>query len=530
MKWRKIMKEYLFLVFILGLCCINFFLFCINLIPKTILYGTYESAVKPALEISGVMSGTYQSKYQDWFAENFPFRSFFVKGYAQWMALFKAPVNGVGFGKDGQLFEEYFTKQTISGDLDDKTLLEYAGNLAIISDHLSQENKAFIYLISPSKAEVYSDKLIWNMQLAYNMNLQENALVRKKLIKALQSNEISYLDYTLLMEELKEDGEYQPFNSTGIHWNQYGAANAVIQLNEFINAELAIPTVNLAAHYSTDHFMLFDEKDMKDLTNTYFLPSDKEYISAMLEINGELSDKSVFAMSTSFLHSIANLFAQSNMPFKYFWRTQYTQFQDRLYYDADGKVKWEAWLPGQDTSGLNYSEILSLSDIILVESNAAEIPESHIGFVREFAAFLGRMDSLSEYIENVCGNENNLVIITSNNISELYLNSEQTELLKKLGIDIAGGNKNLSAVLDGGKLLVYSFDNMGNECEGTIDGRDYMITFSEEDGRSKSTILFDENCYWSDIHGLNFLVYDKSAEQLTDWVIFDVNNNCAVYR
>ncbi len=529
MKWHKKVKEYFFLILVLGICCINFFLFLINVIPKTILYGTYESAAKPTPSISTVMSGAYQSEYQDWFSENFPFRSFFVKGYAQWMTAFKAPVNGVGFGRNNQLFEEYFTKQTISGDMDEEILKEYVSNLSMINEAISKEGKQFIYLISPSKAEVYSDDLGWNQRFAYYMDLETTVLVRKKLVSALERSGIDYLDYTLLMEKLKEDGEYQPFNSTGIHWNQYGAANAVLLLNDLINKK-GTTSVGLEPYYSTENFSFFDEEDMKKLTNAYFYPKDKEYVAAALGLNGGTPEKAAFAMSTSFTHTIANLFAKGNMPFQSFYRTQYTQFQDRLYYDDNGNIIWEAWLPGQDTSLLNYSELLHSNDIILIESNAAELPESHISFAKEFSAFLGRMSSLSQYIESICKNENYLVVITSNNASELYLTSEQTEFFEKEGLKILQGNKHLFAVLDAGNVVASSLDNFGNVYEGMIDEKKYTITFSEEAGKSKVSILFDENNYWSDIGGLNFLVYDKNAKQLIDWVIFDVNSNCSIYR
>ncbi|RFZ75984.1 hypothetical protein DS742_26080 [Lacrimispora amygdalina] len=114
---------------------------------------------------------------------------------------------------------------------------------------------------------------------------------------------------------------------------------------------------------------------------------DDYYTTDIKLKGGEEPNLRVFSMSTSFSRSIMNLFGKSDIPFKYYWRSQYTQFQDKLYPDG-GRTYYEGMMPGVAINEMNFDEIVDQSDLIIIENNACELPQSHIDFVQALAEYL----------------------------------------------------------------------------------------------------------------------------------------------
>lgn len=520
-KWK-----YLFPAVILGICYINFFCFLLGFELDLTLYGISISTEKPNPKCNTIISGIYQEEYQNWFAEHAPFRRLGIKGYAQLMTTLYAPINGIEIGKNKNLYEDYFTQATLNGNIEDEKLDSYMNDLKIIDKAMKQEEKVFFYLISPAKAEIYPDDLPWNERLIWEKD-NGIASIRKKLSRALSYNEIPFLDFTELMQQLREEGSYPPFNKTGIHWNQYGVAYAVISLCEFLNQTFDLNLPDMIPEFTEEQLPQFDEDDIKKITNAFWMPFDKSYRSAKLLLVNGLPEKNVFAMSTSFTYSILYLFAQNKMPFQSIWRTQYSQFQDKLYYNENGSVVWEGFLPGYSPMELNYADIFYYSDMVFIENNAPEIPESHIQFAHEFAEYLKRMEYFTDYMKELYQKEEMVIIFTSNNSDELLFHSAQIEILHQFGISSLEEREHLIGIWEDRKLQLVDKEDY---FYGEIGEHLYSVSCSKNQEKSQIVIEFDNKEYFSDIGGLNFFVYDKEAAEIVDWVIFDVNNNCVIYR
>ncbi|WP_147325887.1 hypothetical protein [Lacrimispora amygdalina] len=147
--------------------------------PQTTLNGVVEQNIKPKREFKTIMNGKYQTEYSNWFADNFPFRTYIVKIYDEIMFNTESIVNGVKAGKNGNLFGEYFTKQSLIGTLDKIQVDNYARNLKFIQDKLEERGKDLIYIITPSKAEVLPEDLPWNYRAAYySLNETANIIIK----------------------------------------------------------------------------------------------------------------------------------------------------------------------------------------------------------------------------------------------------------------------------------------------------------------------------------------------------------------
>ncbi|WP_404820253.1 alginate O-acetyltransferase AlgX-related protein [Lacrimispora sp. HJ-01] len=383
-KWK-----YVFIILNISIMLVFAVLFYTGISPQTMLSGVVVQNERPKREITTIMNGEFQTQYSNWFSDNFPFRTYLVKAYDQILFNTGSVVNGIKAGKDGNLFGENFTNQSLVGTLDEEQVKNYAENLKLIQEELEARGKVFVYLITPSKAEIFPEDLPWNYKAAYNC-LNETANIRRTLIKDFDECNINYLDFTKLTLQLKNNGDYPVFYRTGIHWSQYATSQALMEMLNFIEdkSSIDIPHINLS--YQKIENAEWDEQDYLKLLNLYYSNYEEDYYTANIELNeNNIELKRAFAMSTSFSHSLVNLFQKSNMPFSYLWRSQYTQFQDKLYLEGN-HTKWEGSIPGVAIDDMNFDDIVNQSDIIYIENNACELPQSHIDFVHYLSAYLSQ--------------------------------------------------------------------------------------------------------------------------------------------
>ncbi|MFW6679568.1 alginate O-acetyltransferase AlgX-related protein [Lacrimispora sp. AGF001] len=358
-----------------------------GIIPQTTLNGVVEYNEKPKREFKTIMNGKYQTEYSNWFSDNFPFRTYIVKMYDEVMFNTHSIVNGVKAGKNGDLFGEYFTRQSLIGTLDKTQVDNYARNLKFIQDRLEARGKDLIYIITPSKAEILPEDLPWNYRAAYD-SLNQTANIRLELNTNLEDYGVKYIDYTDLMLRLKAEGEYPVFYRTGIHWSQYASSNATLELLKFIKNNTIFNTPFIKLSYNKIAKPELDEADYLALLNLYKSNYADDYYTSDIKLKeGEEPNLRVFSMSTSFSRSIMNLFGKSDIPFKYYWRSQYTQFQDKLYPDVE-RTYYESMQPGVAVNEMNFEEIVDQSDLIIIENNACELPQSHIDFVQALSEYL----------------------------------------------------------------------------------------------------------------------------------------------
>lgn len=379
--------RYIFPVLCIGIMALFSALYILDISPQCALAGVTIQNEKPERNVGDVMSGKYQTQYANWFGDNFPFRSYLVRGYNQVGFAIGSEVNGVKRGKEGNLFGKTFTTESLMGNLDDTLIENYVENLSVIQQKLSEQGKVFVYMITPSKAEIYEEDLPWNYLKAAEVT-KNKADIRLKMVKYLKEYNIKYIDFTELMFKLKEESQYSLFYKSGIHWSQYAVSQSLIELFSYIEKEYNIDLPEIQFTYEEIAAAEFDEKDYSNLLNLVKDKITDTYYTANLTCEQDPSKmRNVFSMSTSFTFSYINLFRKGEIPFKYYWRSQYTQFQDKLYPGDTGTV-WESWLPGVPVNDMNMQEIVNYLDILMIENNACELLQSHIDFVQSLANYL----------------------------------------------------------------------------------------------------------------------------------------------
>lgn len=204
-------------IFILFLLGINIFNICI----ADRRFSELENrmlAQKPKFTMKSLVSGRFTSKFEEYITDQFAFRDFWVgiKSDVERLTL-KTINNGIFFGKDGYLLEDYKKpdEQLIENI---KIINTFASRLSNVSTHL---------LLVPNSVKIYEDKL------PLFASPYDQLKTIKKVKEGLNSD-IGFVDvYDALIDK---KNEYIYFK-TDHHWTMRGAYYAYEQLAKLIGTK-----------------------------------------------------------------------------------------------------------------------------------------------------------------------------------------------------------------------------------------------------------------------------------------------------
>lgn len=368
-----------------GFCLLVLLLWIFGVNPQTVLNGVTIDAEKPHLSIRGILDGNYQQSFDSYFSDNFPLRSFLIKGYDQIMYSSGSMVNDIQAGVGRDLHGKMWLDGYLTYKIDEVTLEEYEKDLSTIKNYTDYHGIPFLYMISPNKAEVYSDTLPWNYRIA-DQYYDGRKTAKMQILEVLDRQKIEHLDTTDLIIGLREDGLCEPFSKTGIHWNDYGAAYVLQAYIDKLN-QLGEAIPQIVPEYSLSSEPEQADVDYKELLNVYHSKADEDYPHVHFSLEqSKPVDKSVYTMSTSYQNAFVNLFKENDMPFLHYKRLYYNQLWADLQRTDDGVIG-ELWNPGIPLNELDYGEVLEY-DIFVIEHNAGELPQAHIEFVSRLADYI----------------------------------------------------------------------------------------------------------------------------------------------
>lgn len=343
------------------------------------LSGEALSQEKPKIEIKSLLMGEFQENYAKYFSENYSLRSVFIKTYNQMLYTFKENKNGIIIGNNNYLIaDEYVAPYLSPIDQNVKEIVSnYARQIKHIQDNLEANNKAFIYIISPSKAEVYSE-VIPNKYITKYKNGKNLQNFREYLYQELKKNKVNVFDTYKLADEIKNTSEYGSFSKTGIHWNSYLSALASKQIIEKINQKYdkKIPIIKIIV--TKQNQPQYAEMDLYNLYNMWKGKQDLFYPWVSTNIEHTENKLNAFIMGGSFSAEIMKSWTNydSNNQEEYVFNSllRYFYFRNAIKIDKYG-IQTHDKIYKED-----LDNILKENDIIIIESNASYLPESHIIF------------------------------------------------------------------------------------------------------------------------------------------------------
>lgn len=339
---------------------------------KMTLYGVVNEVKTPELSWKTVWNGAYQTQVDEWYKVNFPLRPWFVRVNNQAAYAIGATINDVIIvGKDGWFYTEEYASTMLTNvtEHNKERLTEYAAKVAQLRAKLEAAGKQLVYIITPSKTEVYPENLPerYKVLVQQRKNIQNNYdFLKEQLI--LQG--VPYIDMTTILKENK--GEIPFFSKTGIHWNYYAAALCAKEVVQAVGdtGTMNINVIERQEPYGTEQDVYLLSNILKGQTDDAYYAVEVDFTNA-----SEARLKNVLEMGTSFSGELEREFFYNGLCV---WN-QYTRYQ---YFTGKTTSKGE---PAPYVVGEYYNENLKAdianADVIMIENNNSYVPDSHYMFV-----------------------------------------------------------------------------------------------------------------------------------------------------
>lgn len=208
-------------------------------------------------------SGELQPIWESYATQKIGLREWLVKPYNQLLyTVWQQSTNTqVLRGKHGMLFERG-PVQSALGRISPATEAQVAAqvqSLRAVQDTLARRGKLLVFVIAPSKPELYPENLPDSCQ-----RLPRRPTAYQRYRRPMQAAGINVLDLAAVFQGWKSSSPYPLFSSGGTHWSGYGAVRAADTLVRYLEARghFRLPrvrqtglVVGAAPRYSDDDLM-----------------------------------------------------------------------------------------------------------------------------------------------------------------------------------------------------------------------------------------------------------------------------------
>ncbi len=361
-----------------------------HIIKGTSLYGVTIAKEKPIYSIKTYLSGEFQTKYESWYLENYPYRNNFIKTYNQARYdLFKEGNEVVG--KDNYLFSneqmlEYFG---VNVDVSKEKVEKTVDNLKRINE-ICKENSKELYLIITPKKEYFYEEYIPDRYFQIGAKTKDNISYYDLLSKELEQSDIRYLDsYKWLSNNKIEE---PLFYKTGFHWSYMSSSYTLSEFIKMINdtSNIDLPELEVTGSEQCSEPYYAADQDFYDLLNIKNGVKDPVYYKPILKFeNTNAPDKNLFMQGGSFCWNLieylkGNIFQNIDFSFYQQYITKYNENGEELAVEP---------IQNNKMSDEQMKNLLSNKDVIILEVNQEYIDswvDEEYGFPSFFRDYLER--------------------------------------------------------------------------------------------------------------------------------------------
>jgi hypothetical protein len=258
-----------------------------RIFPEPLLNGVESAKIRPSLSAASWFSGTYAKEFEDYFSSVLGFRGLMVKLHNQFRAsLFNDIRRDKGtrilLGKDNWLFEGIYTDFLAQNpSMSHKQLEGFSQLLAKVQTQLAEQGILFFFIISPSKAEIYKEKL--PESFLATLPPKKGLTNRERLIPLLQQQGVHYLDSHDQFMQIKPDADLL-FAPGGTHWNYYGSflvcRELITRINENNRVPLPVPELKAVKRMQARG----TDQDLTLLLNLLWFSSDRSATTPYPEV------------------------------------------------------------------------------------------------------------------------------------------------------------------------------------------------------------------------------------------------------
>src|SRR5947209_4128731 len=185
-----------------------------------LLYGLMEET-PASFSVASLVRGEDQTNFSRRIGATLPIYAPAVRVRNQIeYSVFSLPnAPSVVFGRDKRLYERAYIDEYCgrTGEVKAQALADWADKIRDIQDYATSHGKAFVYLITPSKAAVYPEYFPDNHVCPALSRGTTNKLPHYH--DALNARRVHYIDGANLMTAERESHGIELFPRGGTHWN-----------------------------------------------------------------------------------------------------------------------------------------------------------------------------------------------------------------------------------------------------------------------------------------------------------------------
>lgn len=387
-------------------------LFCIGLalpfvqkvthaFPELPLHGVEQRAPLPALSAKSWFDGSYGRAFESYFAGRIGFRGYFVRIYNQinmtlWGRLPERGGTQVLVGRDNWLFERAYVNDYLKPDGMRETSADvYAARLRELQTLLANAGVSFIFVISPSKAELLPEYLPPALARRPPFVVPPGRVV---LVAALERHGVRYVDAHAFFERVKPEAEAL-FAPGGTHWNYYGSFLVWQEIVRVLRASAAfswpVPELADVIHGAPQG----SDDDLAKLLNVLWMHSDDAgripYPVVRPNANPADEKPAILMIGDSFSYTLVDSILYTgmnrNLDLLYYYKRQFS------YPPGEGNRcvtdHMAAEVGPLDRTAVDWNALLLDKQLVILECNEILLRKWGWGFVEDALAFLKARES-----------------------------------------------------------------------------------------------------------------------------------------
>lgn len=256
---------------------------------------------------------TFTTEFDDYFSDQFPFRTFMISAYSGINELFfqqsgneKVIVGRKGFLFFAETLNDYFKVNTLS----DSDLIRLNNTLALQNDYLARLGIVSYFMVAPNKASIYGEYMP-----TYFKDIGERSNLDQLLSMDLA---MPFIDLRTPILAYKAKTDLKLYHLKDSHWNNLGAAvgyEEMLKALGYPSLSLLSQTPTLSVDWKGDlTTMLYPSHVVYDQQYNYALPEEFIFTRAIRDFD-DLEIESTNKSRSGNLMMFRDSFANALVPF-----------------------------------------------------------------------------------------------------------------------------------------------------------------------------------------------------------------------
>lgn len=285
-------------------------------------------------------------------------------------------------GLDDQVFERvYINTLNCRDSLPDEELRRKVLAIKELRLRLNERKKELLFVISPSKATIYSDKVPDKYKLDPSVRRPCNY---PRVIRMLEEEGVPYVDGKVFYEHMWSGGDHRPFPKGGVHWSfhssYYFTHEMLDRLSALMGRNIVMPEPEFWRDESIPEGSDGDIGRMANVFDEARLRDDNYQYPEFDKNKGHYMRPVMLIVGGSFSEHISDTLANSGAVNLFQWLERY---KSRSFFYAGGQ--WDIRPITEEPSAASIGNTFYMlnPDIVIIENNEQSLGNIGFGFLED---------------------------------------------------------------------------------------------------------------------------------------------------